>query len=554
MSLGAELELLRDAVQALREAFPADPGLHGQEGLDQYGLEREVGADWLREKAGALAAALLVAGFTVDLRVAVGGRRVALPVDRDVSGSPRLSGGEAEVDEEAPALAPEALEAVTGFLTSLEPGRKVPLSELAGRLERLAERSVSSAVRVRVFLNKQSVNLRLESPDVHVLSFLFQERLRSLLEEASLADLEGQYFEKDIRTLIVVSDLRGGMFGDFLAVCGWDQAAEIESFLSQRLPVALLQAVQKTLDFRNDHCNWDSATDWLTPDFFAFHRRTSTGDAADALAAEIESFKALLAVAFLARRTRDDAVTYEVRFGDQARGSLWFRRADIKDHKAFFDDLYGLYRFAYDGFSGDKVEIVRQTLSLAVSDLASLFERARQAREAAEKSHGRYLEDRVAEYFGARRKVQDYVQEVVRAAENATLKLAEDLAGNAYKTLAVIALAAVADILKPDLSDLAACIAASVLSVYLGLVAFFYMPAVRQVGAIRRRQYEEHIRTFEDFLGDAETEAALQNPNVQEAWSLFDRKEERATQVYAVLFFLALFVALYYLRPALGAL
>lgn len=553
MSLGDLLAALRRTTAALRAAFPSDVALSTHESLDQIVIERPRSLARLRKALPSLAPDLLGVGFQISLSLKIDDWTWDLKVERDASGGLVVI---VRKVEQGPSFQFPAgpLAAVTSLITALPAGAaKVDFSSFLGLARAVMAQRVRPRLFLSLFLNKRDVTIDIETlaggTDVaHLLLFLFPERLVELLAASSLNDLEESYFERLKRTVIVLPAMDGGATGELLSLWGGDREAEITAALVS-LPVEATGRTEETLNFRNEHCIWPQSTAWLIPETFSLTWQLTPASVANALRQRIQSLRSLLAILFLAERTQERDGRFAVQWSGQERPPLRFERKDLELYgPASSEPLLRLYRFAYDGRSGDKLEVVRRTLTLASVDLPSLFARADEVREAAEKTHQRSLAARVAEYFEARRKVQDYVQAVVFETESATLKLTEGVAENTYKTVGVIAAAAVASLVKPQITPIAAFLAALVLAIYLGLIGLFSLPSLEETWEIRKRQYEDHICSFQDILGKQETQDLLENQQVLDARDLFERKEDRARTIYAVLFIISLIGTLYFLN------
>lgn len=551
MSLGDRLAALRRATAALRAAFPGATDLSSGESVDQIGIERRVSVDRLHKALPSLAPALLEVGFTITLSLKIQGGAWDLEIKEGASGGLAAT---VRVVEQGPPLqlTEEALAAVTNLIAALPKDAVVGLPSFLSLVGAVAAQEISVDLLLLLFLNKLDVIIDIKvlsgsGDDAHLLCFLFPERLVELLAELSLASLEKSYFEHHKRTVIVLPAMDGGATGELLALWGGDREAEITAALAP-LPVETIGRTEAALDFRNEYCRWTQPTVWLIPETLSLTWQLGPAPAADALRQRLQSLRSLLAILFLAERTPEQDGSFAVKWSGPERSPLRFERKDLEAYEPEKSDpLFRLYRFAYDGGSSDKLEVVRRTIALASADLPSLFERADQVREAADKTHQRSLAKRVAEYFEARRKVQDYVQAVVFETESATLKLTDGVAENTYKTVGVIAAAAVASLVKPQITPVAAFLASLVLTIYLGLIGFFSLPSLDETWEIRKRQYDDHVRSFQDVLGEQETQELLENDQVRHARDLFERKEDRARAIYGALFIVALLAALYFL-------
>lgn len=574
------------AAQALRTAFAkatADK-LFAPESPELYHFEIPITPEWLKALERPLLNVLLKAGFdlTVTLTLPNGSvqRRLVEGDDENV---------EIELDRAFPDPGDELAKALPEFnrlkamLTPDETKDKETLSKL---LDLLAEKlewklplprarqpggpetndreplSVAAVLGVEISLAVSlakagvivpGLGIDPEDEKINFLTFLFPESLATRLANESLDNLEGRYFEPDKRTVIVVFGMQGRMVGPYLAVYGWNEAERARK--AAGLHPRLETHNRELLSFRNRNCLWPRPTSWLAPGFFSLRRaRGIITQEVTELRFEFRKLQVLLAILFLAAeiRSRSGGRAYEVLFGRGQQDGVTLEPSELASFQHRFDDVVKLYGFAYRDLKVEKLDIVHHTLELWVRDVASIFETAERIRTASEKILENYLKGRVAEYFDAKRKTQDYIQEVVLEVGAATLSLTRSVAENAYKTVGVIAAAVITALLKPAAGETAAALAAAVIAAYVGLILFYYLPTIRETEESRKRQFRAHLRSFSDVLGKDETEELIANQQVADARADFERRGEYAHTVYAVILGLAVLSVLYFSAAALG--
>lgn len=525
------LERFGEAVDALRALGETElaPG----EVRHQYTRELALSPQQLssEEKLGKPVRALVDAGFKVSLTIEAYDTRWIFGVSAQAALEKTQT-----IDGDLPDLTDEAFAAFEALKRDLAAGLlPVPMPHA----ERAAGQGLPVRIVLSILLRKEPVQREIQgsASGSHVILFLFPERLAQIFEKTSLEDLEEGYFEAGRRTVFVVPGMRGLLAGDLMAVCGRDRAADLEAMLSRPLPSGEQKRIQEILAFCEWQCVWPARPAWLIPETFSVTLARDGDPAAENLRDRLASLRSLLSLLFLARRSGNS----EVNFGSSPGDALRIVRADVPGS----EELFQLYRFAYEGTSADKLELVRQLLA-PIQETASLFGKARTVLQAADKAHGRYLKKNVDEYFAARRKTLDYVQEAVQEAESSTVKMTQEVAENVYKTFGAVALVVFARALDPKLTPLAALLAALALAVYLGIVLFYYLPTARSAKEVQKHLFEDHIRSFEDVLGQAETKALLENARLQRARHDFQNRRNWANGIYAFLFLASLLAAACY--------
>lgn len=554
MSSRPILERLAAAVDALRSLGETGNPVDNAETRQQYSrefllrkgpkgdrndLDQEVG------RLPDLVRALLAADFEVRLEIAARDLRWRCQIEPGPDGLQAALEEPKQIEADLPDLAEEEVAVFEELKEALG-------GEGTRTFDSLLRRAFSPRPAVRVSLSavlfKAPANARIEqsvSPSsARAVLFLFPSYLAWTLEKTPLGELETGCFARGRRTVFVVPGTTGALLGDHLAVCGRDGWAELDQALARPLPAEETARIDQALAFCDRQCDWPGRTRWLNPETFSVSSPPAAREPdAGALRHRIERLQALLSVLFLARRTRElDDGRFEVSFGDQ---SLRFPRSAVSAPPQEVADLSALYRFAYDGASVDKLELVRQFLAL-FTHVAAVVRRARTALQASERAHGRYLKKKVDDYFEAQRKTRDYVQEAVRDTEKSIVALTQEVAESVYKTFGAVALVAVAQALDTKLTAPAALVAAIALSVYMIAVLGYYLPTVARSQSVREAQYKEHIESFQDVLGSEETAKLLANERVKESWRDFRRKRHWATGIYVALLAASLGTAVYY--------
>jgi hypothetical protein len=104
------------------------------------------------------------------------------------------------------------------------------------------------------------------------------------------------------------------------------------------------------------------------------------------------------------------------------------------------------------------------------------------------------------------------------------------------------------EVWNPKVTPLAALLAAVALSVYMVVVLFYYLRTVRIAQDVNRLQFEDHVRSFKDVLGEKETKDLLENKRVQQAWRDFRTRRYWANGIYGFLLIASLSAGVYYGR------
>lgn len=559
--MNGDLDFLQEAVSHLRAVHENSQQAGGEidlgsgETCDRFELSGIRVSHAALENSSEALRGLLRAGFTLRLVIELFGRRITL---RLWPGTP--------VTYETEGHLPDPPDAAEDHLPWF--------NKLRGRLDHSDARSFEAllpplapppgadvAFSLSVVIDKGQILSQLAParPPGSARLFLFARSLIRLIAETSFTELEdpnhpyGLLAERGHIDILVLDLGKSRLNGDFLHIYGPDIEDEIFSPIDPGKQAALHDQAEEVVSFRNRECLWTKPTRWLVPEVFAVRvfPADTVGEAearrSERLHRELETSKVLLATICLGSRIRtvdppaDGTQYYELLFTRTAHHrDLALSRSAVAEHRQSHADVWSLYRFAYEGRTRDKLEIVRRTLDHWSRDAASLFEHAGQALGAAVENHSRYLLQHVAEYFETKRQMQDYVQSVLLEMETTTLSLTREVTENAYKTVGIIVAAALAGLLEPEISQLAAAFGSLLVALYMAVNLWYYMPGLMLSWAIRRQQFRSRMHAFAEILDDREINKLIRGPRIRRAQSLFLQKARHAKWMYLGLFLVAI--------------
>jgi hypothetical protein len=553
----ATFRQLSAAVDALWRAFPDQKEtMHAGESVDQLAFTAQIAeVDWLDKRLEALTVALLPLGFALTLHVAADDLAAALrlrgkpgaltaELQPGRSQSPPPPGGDNDVSE-------KALLALETMREKLDEGSgDLSLDFLHAQLETMAAGGLAPNLALQVFLNKNGVRESLledivepQRPSLTV--FLFPKALLDALAPLSLAGFERDFCAIGRRSVVLVAGMTDSLEGPLLIVAGRAMTAEVPALLSQGLPGSVHEATEKTLAFRAEQNVWLFPTGWLLPETFGLGARDGASDPSlPAIARQLGSFQALLAIIFLADHIEAAEDGYRVEFSGFGRVRLTVTRDALLDYEAFWPALAQLYTYSYEGLSPDKLEIAQQFLSLIVEDQETLCRKASEVEGATRKTYARALVDKVGAYFDARQKIQDRLTAAMAEASGSIIGLSRDMSSDLFKVAGVLAAATVGALLDPDITTVAALLAALVMGVYAGIVLFYHLPTLQRAYELRLAQHERYIASFKEVLRDDEWQAYLSDDQLGRARGLFAEKYRQTRWLYGIALAIAAAVVL----------
>ncbi len=538
MSVSTIFRELVNVSETLRGHFPNAP-LNAQETVSQYNSSHDIpDVAWLDKYLPPLAETLLSALFRLTLKIDASGYKVDSSVQRDAAG--RLILTDPEVDEYAlstESMSPEAQQTLNDFKT-LFAKSSLEVDSMVQQATALAAHDVGLTLTLQLFLDKTALNKRLAGAGefeltAQIVSFLFQDQLRLLLESTTVDEFETEFLHARKRTMFLVFDLNGGLASDFLTVCGRQQHDDVEALISGFLPAESLLRAERSHKFRQSTSFGNFKPKWLTPELLAVSAIRGLAQDSIALKRALQRFQPAVAAIFMADLVEaDDQGIYSVEYRGLRPRRLQLGTEQLLAHEEHWGDLYELYQYAYDGFSADKLEIVQQFLSQFAEDVGTLCTNATEIREAAKKTHDRTLITKVQEYFEARQSIQERIQTAVAQLTTDIITLSREVSADVYRVMGVIALAIAGSFFKADIGLFALVLGFLTIAIYLLVVVIYHLPTLQLAADLRKRQNDAYINSFSDVLTAQEIQAFLDDINWREAVEMFSDKRRGTTAIY----------------------
>jgi hypothetical protein len=534
MSVSATFQQYVQVSATLQEYFPDAPA-GAQETLSQYNSSHDVpDLQWLEQHLPPLAEVLLPASFRVKLKSDVSGYKVSSTFQRATSGDLLLS--EHEVDDSAlstASMSPPAQQALNDF-KNVFGETPVDLNTMIHQATTLTAGGVPMSLTLDLYLDKTGLNQRFAAAGpseltAKIVSFLLQDQLISKLANTTIDEFETEFLIAGRPTVFLVFDLNGGLASDFIAVCGREQHDQVEASLTRVLKNESLIRAERVHEFRQFQSFGNFEPKWLMPETLAL--TVTRGD--PQLKRALQRFEPTLAAIFMADSVEtDDDGTYTVEYRGLRPRQFQLDTAQIMAQEQHWDQLYELYQYAYDGLSGDKLEIVQQLVSQLAEDVQNLFPRAIEVREAAKKTHDRALSVKVQEYFAARQSVEERIQNAISELASDMITLSREVSADVYKVMGIIALAIAGSFFKADITLFALFLGFLTIAIYLLIVVLYHLPTLQLASKLRKTQQDAYINSFDDVLTADEIQRFLNDENWREARNVFANKRWWTKAIY----------------------
>ena len=308
--------------------------------------------------------------------------------------------------------------------------------------------------------------------------------------------------------VILLGDSQGFARGDLIRLFGRSHWTELEGYQ----PAAeARQTALKAVEFRNDECSWEIAPSRLTP-YHLFINRNEL-DHPDL----VQAWMFLCAQActtFLGNRTRMEAGRYCSEFKGYRSLKVCVPESDPQlDYRG----LFGLFRWAYENNSSDKLGIVRQVLAPQLigapeDNFTILVKRSQSSRQEARNNFDDYLRDKVDDYFAKRIQVIEFLQKFSDETGASVSKLASDLVGDLYKTVGVILGVVLAALVDPKITAPVIFWTSLLYMIYIIFITIYPLLStyLRYVGKVS--DYEFNIQKMSSLLSEAEIERIQGQP------------------------------------------
>ncbi|HEU4712287.1 MAG TPA: hypothetical protein VFS76_12015 [Pyrinomonadaceae bacterium] len=532
MSVSDIFQQFQRASATLQQHFPNAPAI-ALETVSQYNSSHLIpDLQWLQLSLPQLADELSSSPpFTLKLEIGVAGYKVISNIER-VAGNLTLSGH--EVDDSALSTASLSdptkltLKEFSNFFT--DKAQAVDLNTVVQQATGLTGQGLAVDLKLDLYLDKGRLNRDLANAaasDVtaNIVSYLFQAQLKSKLANTTVDRFETEFLIAGKPTVFLVFDLAGGLASDFITVCGQDQHDLVEALLTRALPDETLIRAEQVREFRRSQSFGNFAPRWLIPEFVALTvTRGDPNDTAE-LKRDLQRFQPVLAAIFMGDFVEvEKNGIYSVDYRGLHPKRFQLDNAQFNTQEQHWPSLYKLYQYAYDGVSGDKLEIVQQFISQFADDASMLCAKASEIRESTKKTHDRTLVVRVQEYFAARQSVQERIQTAIEELTHDMITLSREVSADVYKVLGVIALAIAGSFFKTDIGIIALLLGFLTIAIYLLIVVFYHLPTLKSATDLRKSQHDAYINSFEDVLTEAELEKFRINPNWATARTSFENK------------------------------
>lgn len=257
---------------------------------------------------------------------------------------------------------------------------------------------------VEIYINKNRLIDKFINHD-HVVFFMEVNNFYNWIKKKDILELEKDVFVFSINTIIIYNDDIHFDNG-YIRILNYSFYKEDINFDKSK--------ILKNIKFRNEHCNWQDSTRWLTPDFIYF-------DCDDKKYIDLQNYfyecTIKLLIPFIASATYNDGNNIAIVINGHKKIKFFLNR-DIKFTSDSVKYLFDTYKWIYDdNYNSDKMYILRNLITVYLCDecskdyLSMIIDHARDIYDTTIKNFDIYLKENVEKYFVERNNLKKLIHD-----------------------------------------------------------------------------------------------------------------------------------------------
>ncbi|HLO14344.1 MAG TPA: hypothetical protein VK206_05920, partial [Anaerolineales bacterium] len=319
-----------------------------------------------------------------------------------------------------------------------EPGEKLCMENFKKVL--LDEKKAKASIEIKIQITFEKANYLKNlgwAPDISVMLFITSNKLIERLRAEDCSKLHELLTPNSQKTItLLLADKAGYAKGPNLFILGLDawSSIRVEEIAGN---IARQENIENAIQFRENECQWEVGAGCLTP----FHLHIETNQLNDPELTDIFAHQRdRLCVGYIANRLR-------IRDGILVCDFFGHKHVQVHlnpvDGKSPSTALYNLFQWAYDNASSDKIGVLRQIISLQLTEKPEknyglLLENANTILISAKSNFQFFLRRSVELYFDKRLKVSEFLHKFSNDIGKSISDMASELISNLYKTVGVV--------------------------------------------------------------------------------------------------------------------
>ncbi|TAK14589.1 MAG: hypothetical protein EPO32_01500 [Anaerolineae bacterium] len=371
----------------------------------------------------------------------------------------------------------------------------------------LGSAGASTDIRIELFVEKNKIaQIFAHNPAVKVILFFFYEHLMKYFNAKN--DLQRLLTFSNahlpVNEIVVLLGDKGGVHcGTNILIVGkdnWVRFNEIGVPEKRLTPSALIE-IRK---FYETESTSEFSPGFLIPELF--YIETISEDIDDLLAI-LRILCELLSVVYLASATRQSNNHLSCEFHGVGKGTIILDEFPLELGEA---SIYEAYRWGFENYSADKIYILRQIISLEVTNkpeytTTELLQNATRILQIAKSNFQVYIRKNVDRYFDKRGEMVELVQNFSENVNQTINKVVSEVTSNVYRTAGILIGVVIGGIIDKSVIDVLVGIALKLYAYYLIVFMILYWLSMEYFYYFRINQsYVQQKERIRDVISEGE--------------------------------------------------
>jgi hypothetical protein len=399
-------------------------------------------------------------------------------------------------------------------------------------LESLEVYQADTSISLHVYIDKTALIKKLNWPTgIRVILYLLSNKLTESLDKFDFYEINNLFTpNSEEMILILLGDIFGSASGPCLKIYGRDTWLNIN--IEKIMRDFDTNKIKEIVQFREQECHWELNPFTITP--FHFHINRLESQLLDKVNDAFGKIKNRLCIAFIANRTsliNKDYLQCEFEGYKRIKISLEPSSGELTTNT-----LYELFIWGYQSFSSDKIDILRQIISLQLgenprSNFSRLIELSENILISAKSNFHLFLKGNVDRYFEKREQVSEYLQKITEDINKNISDITLELVNNIYKTIGVIIGILIAALVKPISTPVIIRMASFLYFIYILFILLFLLPSSYVIFGGIVKKYEFNKVRLQDILLKEEIN------NLEGPFFIKSKRNLKLTFVLAIIFY-----------------
>lgn len=363
-------------------------------------------------------------------------------------------------------------------------------------------------INVELNINKVSLIEKIFKIEIHdkfnIKLFFSDKNFLKFINQLSYKDLENKIFSQLKKTIIVILNKKILMNNDLVLIIGGSANQEIEEYILNKIDSNIdTNKYKKSIQMRNEQCNWIESTKWLCPEYLYFNSSTEGFYFTYEINQYFFKKTVNLILAFISNYTnKEDEIIYSYINGYKKIKIQYVDNVIYENKMVYF--LFKQYSWAYNGNNSDKLSMLRNLMTIFLCEECEnsyyqvLLCSSEDIYKSVQNNFDIYLKNNVKEYFTETHRVREMISDKLKEVSNETNDLIGNMSKNFLTTIGVILGAAIGYLTKMNIYILK--VAAIAYGIFILLNAILTVPYYKKRVNEINDNYLEHIDMFKKIV------------------------------------------------------